>query len=297
MLRQDAQKRRQRTRRCTRSMTTPSNRCRDEQEVRARHILVETEDQAKAIAARAEERRRLRRARQAEVEGSGRSRWRRSRLLHQGSDGAGIRRCRVQARQGQDFRSGENSVRLAHHQGRGQAQEASCRPSTRSRISWRPSSSSNAQAELVEQAAHASQDRTPRHSQEPAPAVRPPARAYCAGGAGLKNAPTQRRPSSPGAALVGPPAQSFRHPTRILNAPNGWANVTGHDHDGQVGPASSLKDMSGSISPLAPTTLPDLPADRRRTGSRPPRPASAIADRTDVLLAAARAGTTSGRRA
>ena len=41
-----------------------------EQEVRARHILVETEDEAKAVAGRAEEGHRLRRARPAEVEGS-----------------------------------------------------------------------------------------------------------------------------------------------------------------------------------------------------------------------------------
>ena len=42
-----------------------------EQEVRARHILVETEDEAKAIVDRAQEGRRLRRAGQAEVEGPG----------------------------------------------------------------------------------------------------------------------------------------------------------------------------------------------------------------------------------
>ena len=36
---------------CTRSTTTPSSRCRAEQEVHARHILVPTEDEAKAIEA------------------------------------------------------------------------------------------------------------------------------------------------------------------------------------------------------------------------------------------------------
>ena len=61
-----------------------------EQEVRARHILVETEDEAKAISRRTEEGRRFRRTRQEEVEGSRRFRRRRSRLLHQGADGAGI---------------------------------------------------------------------------------------------------------------------------------------------------------------------------------------------------------------
>ena len=50
---------------------------------------------------------------------------RRPRLLHQGPDGAGIRRGGVQARQGPDLRSGEDPVRLARHQGRGQAQARS----------------------------------------------------------------------------------------------------------------------------------------------------------------------------
>ena len=70
-----------------------------EDEVRARHILVETEDEAKAVSA-AEEGRGFRRARQGEVEGSGLRRRRRSRLLHQGPDGAGILRGGVQAGEG-----------------------------------------------------------------------------------------------------------------------------------------------------------------------------------------------------
>ena len=58
-----------------------------------------TEDEAKAIARRPQEGRRLRGHRQGEVEGSGRrGAGRRSRLLHQGPDGAGIRRSGVQAR-------------------------------------------------------------------------------------------------------------------------------------------------------------------------------------------------------
>ena len=48
---------------------------------------------------------------------------RRSRLVHQGPDGAGIRRCRVQAGGGVAFRSGEKSIRLAYHRDRGQATE------------------------------------------------------------------------------------------------------------------------------------------------------------------------------
>ena len=63
-----------------------------EQEVHARHILVETEDEAKAVEAELEEGRGFRRTRQEEVQGSGRLRRRRPRLLHQGADGAGILR-------------------------------------------------------------------------------------------------------------------------------------------------------------------------------------------------------------
>ena len=70
---------------------------------------------------RAEEGRRFRRNRQEEIQGSRRLRRRRSRLLHQGPDGAGIFRRRLCAGAGQDFRSGEDAVRLARHQGRGKA--------------------------------------------------------------------------------------------------------------------------------------------------------------------------------
>ncbi len=98
----------------------------NEQEVSARHILVETEDEAKKVAARPEGRRRFRR----------RSPRRRSKdpgskdqggdlgYLQQGSDGAGIRRSRLQARQGPDLRSGQIAIRLAHHPRRRQAHQA-----------------------------------------------------------------------------------------------------------------------------------------------------------------------------
>ena len=55
-----------------RSTTRRSSRWRSEQEVRARHILVATEDGGQGDPRRAQEGRRLRRARQAEVEGPGR---------------------------------------------------------------------------------------------------------------------------------------------------------------------------------------------------------------------------------
>ena len=96
-----------------------------EEEVSARHILVETEDQAKAVLAD------LKKggdfaaiAKEKSKDPGSKDEWRRSRLLRQGPDGAGIRRSRLQARQRAIVRSGKDAVRLAHHPGRGQAQEA-----------------------------------------------------------------------------------------------------------------------------------------------------------------------------
>ena len=67
----------------------------EEKEVRARHILVETEDEAKAIVAELKKGADFAELAKAEVEGSRRrGRRRRSRLFHQGPDGAGIRRRR-----------------------------------------------------------------------------------------------------------------------------------------------------------------------------------------------------------
>ena len=109
-----------------------------EQEVHARHILVETEDEAKAVEDRTQEGRRFRRTGQEEVQGSRRLRRRRSRLLHQGADGAGILRGRLRAGARQDLRPGEDAVRLAHHQGRGKAQPQGRPISTRSRRRSRP---------------------------------------------------------------------------------------------------------------------------------------------------------------
>ena len=98
-----------------------------EPEVHARHILVETEDEAKAVGRGAEEGRRFRRTGEEEVQGSRRLRWRRPRLLHQGPDGAGILRRRLRAGARQDLRAGEVAVRLARHQGRGKAQPQGAR--------------------------------------------------------------------------------------------------------------------------------------------------------------------------
>ena len=72
-----------------------------DEEVRARHILVPTEAEAKAILAEIKKGGEFRNPGQAEVEGSRRrGARRRSRLFHQGPDGAGIRRSGVQAGQG-----------------------------------------------------------------------------------------------------------------------------------------------------------------------------------------------------
>ena len=93
-----------------------------EQEVHARHILVETEDEAKAVKAELDKGADFAELAKKKSKGSRSLRRRRSRLLHQGSDGAGILCRRVRAGAGQDLRSREVAVRLAHHQGRGKAQ-------------------------------------------------------------------------------------------------------------------------------------------------------------------------------
>ncbi len=59
-----------------------------QEEVRARHILVENEDEAKAILDQLKGGGRFRRACKGEVEGPGGGRRRRPRLFHQGADGA-----------------------------------------------------------------------------------------------------------------------------------------------------------------------------------------------------------------
>ena len=142
-----------------------------EQEVHARHILIrvaaddekaskDAEDKVKAVIARLKKGEDF-----AKVAERGRPRTRparprrRSRLLHQGPDGAGIRRRRLQARQGPDLRAGEDPVRLARHQGRGQAHEAGRRRSTRSSRRSRTIVARKAQAELVAKLRAERQDR------------------------------------------------------------------------------------------------------------------------------------------
>ena len=101
-----------------------------QEEVRARHILVENEDEAKAILDQLKGAPISRHSPRKSPRIRARPR-RRSRLFHQGSDGAGIRRRRVQDVSGAALQSGEDAVRLAHHQGRGQAHASSRRNSTR----------------------------------------------------------------------------------------------------------------------------------------------------------------------
>ena len=113
-----------------------------DEEVRARHILVPTEAEAKAIIAQIMKGDKLRKARQGEVEGPRRrGAGRRPRLFHQGPDGAGVRRDGVQAAQGHDLRPGEDAVRLAHHQASRTSAPRRRRRSSRSRTRSRPSCS------------------------------------------------------------------------------------------------------------------------------------------------------------
>ena len=93
-----------------------------QEEIHARHILLPTEDEAKKALGAGQGRRGLRQGRQRAFQGHRRRR-RRSRLVHQGPDGAGVRRRRLQAEEGRDLRSGQEPVRLAHHPGRGHAHQ------------------------------------------------------------------------------------------------------------------------------------------------------------------------------
>ena len=103
-----------------------------EQEVRARHILVESEDEAKKAAARVKGGEDFAKvAGELSKDPGLEDRRRRSRLLHQGAHGAALRRGRLQARARPDLGAGEEPVRLARHQARGEAHASRCRPSRR----------------------------------------------------------------------------------------------------------------------------------------------------------------------
>ncbi len=86
-----------------------------QREIDASHILVKTEDEAKA------DHRAARRAAPISLPSPRKSRstpapreWRRSRLVHPGRDGEGIRRCRLRHEEGRDQQgAGEVAVRLS----------------------------------------------------------------------------------------------------------------------------------------------------------------------------------------
>ena len=103
----------------TRPMTRPPRRSRRRRKSRPPHPGADRGRGQGGAGAR-EGRRGFRQGGDRTVQGSGR-RGRRPRLVHQGPHGAGIRRRRVQAAARPDLRSGEDPVRLAHHQGRGAA--------------------------------------------------------------------------------------------------------------------------------------------------------------------------------
>ena len=105
------------------------------QEVHARHILIRAapgdekaskaaEDKIKAIIARLKKGEDFAKVAERGHRGPVRQgQWRRPRLFQQGTDGAGILRGRLQAGKGPDLRAGEDPVRLARDQGRGQARQ------------------------------------------------------------------------------------------------------------------------------------------------------------------------------
>ena len=100
MLHQEAAEGRHRRGRCQ-GYDEAVEAMRAEQEVHARHILVTTEDEAKAIDARSSKGGAdfAKLAKEKSTDPARRER-RRPRLVHQGADGAGIRRRRLRARKG-----------------------------------------------------------------------------------------------------------------------------------------------------------------------------------------------------
>ena len=90
--------------------------------IHAHHILVPTEEEAKAAEKRIKAGEDFAKVADRAVEGSGRQ-GRRSRLVHQGPHGAGILRGRFEDGAGPGFRSREIAVRLACHQARRKARQ------------------------------------------------------------------------------------------------------------------------------------------------------------------------------
>ena len=96
----------------------------NEEEVHARHILVSTEDEAKAIEAELKKGADFAALAKEKSKDPGAADGGDLGYFTKDQMAARIRGSRLQARQGTDFRSGEDAVRMAHHQGRGQAHQA-----------------------------------------------------------------------------------------------------------------------------------------------------------------------------
>ena len=134
-----------------------------EEEVHARHILVPTEDggqgRSKTELKKGADFATLAKEKSKDpgaAEGGDLGYFTKDQMVPEFSDVA------VQARQGPDFRSGEDAVRLAHHQGRGQAHQADADLRSRSRASSRAYVAHKAQAELVDKSAQIRHYRAPR---------------------------------------------------------------------------------------------------------------------------------------
>ena len=104
------------------------------EEVHARHILLKSKDEAEKVIKELENGADFEKVAKDEVDRPVRPAGRRPRLLHRRPDGARVLQggLRAEARRVHQG-AGEDAVRLARHQGRGQARGAEARPSTRSR--------------------------------------------------------------------------------------------------------------------------------------------------------------------
>ena len=266
-----------------------------ETEVHARHILVDDRG-------RGQEGRRARvkggedfaKVAERALQGSGlRQRRRRSRLVHQGPHGAGIRRGRLQAAARPDLRAGEEPVRLARHQGRGASATKPLRPSTTSRISR----------------AATSRRRRSRHRPGPARTRRKIERSSSAGRAAKPATPA---PAAPAPATPAParPKSSAISALRHSRAQRATQLAPGRSVDSaRSGCSQARREASGLRAAKRAAMAKSRSACRRLrrnpSPSCPPiagvRFATAEAGirykgRTDVLLAAVRRGHAGGRR-
>ena len=231
-----------------------------EPEVRARHILVETEDEAKAVLAELKkgadfaELAKTKSKDPGSAEGGDLGYFTKDQMVPEFSEVA------FKLDKGAAVRSGEVAVRLARHQGRGQARRASRRNSTRSRTSSRTYVVRKSQTELITKLRADGQDRAARRRRPRR--LRPP-RPRAAGRAEEVDidlaGPSELKPGSVTSASLAP----------VRPLPWPWIGLV----------PAGMPDGMTAMSPPSPRSHRSMSPICRRSpacGSRPAPPASSI---------------------